>query len=102
MSITRGNADNYETDAITVGGNQLKIKITEQGYYYIGVDGPGGRPTLSEQRFTSLSEARKALRAYVNDNQGMIEKQKFIEEMASRPSLKEQRKAAKVAESNSE
>jgi hypothetical protein len=102
MSITRGNADNYETDAMTVGGNQLKIKITEAGYYYIDIDGPGGRPKISEQIFTSLSEARKARDAYINDNKAMIEKKKFIEEMASRPSIKEQRKAERIAKSDSE
>ena len=96
MSITRGNAEAYETDAMTVGGQSLKIKITDTGYYYVDVDGPGGRPKISEQIFTGLSEARKALRAYVQDNLVMHNKQKFIEEMAAAPTIKEQRKAERL------
>lgn len=97
MSIIRGSADNYETDAMTVSGHTLVIKITDQGMYYLDVEGPGGRPKISEQRFTSLNEVRKARDAFIQDNIKSIEKLRFIEDMATRPSIKEQRKAERIA-----
>jgi hypothetical protein len=102
MSITRGNAENYETDATTVSGRPLSIGITEQGYYIVKVGGVGEMPKICEQLFTSLSEARKAVGAYVIEHQADINKRKFIEEMASKPTIKEQRKAERLASRNSE
>jgi hypothetical protein len=102
MSITRGNAENYVTDHQTVGGRNISIGVNDSGYYVIKVDGVGEKPKLCEQIFTSLSEARKAVQAYVIDHAVEINKRKFIEEMASKPSIKEQRKAERLASRNSE
>lgn len=98
MSIIHANGEDYQTDAMTVGGQTLVIKLKENGFYYLDVEGVGGRPKISEQVFTSLSEVRKARDAYVQDNIKMIEKQKFIEEMAAAPSIKDQRKASAKTE----
>lgn len=82
MSITRVNADSYETDVTSVGGRKLSIKMYEDGLFYINIEGPGGRPAITEEKFTSLGEARKALSAYYFENRGQIEKMKMIEEIA--------------------
>lgn len=99
MSITRGNAENYVTDEMTVSGRTISIKINEQGYYCIDVAGVGDKPELCNHIFTSLSEARKAVSAYVNDNHAAIEKKKMIIEVAQReyPSSKNKGKNAKTS-----
>lgn len=84
MSITRGNADTYITDEMTVSGRTISIKITEQGYYRIDVAGSGDKPELCDHLFTSLSEARKAVTAYVHANKADIEKKKMIMDIAER------------------
>jgi hypothetical protein len=93
MSITRGNAENYETDAITVSGRKLCIKVTETGYYRIDVEGPGDKLALCDELFTTLSAARKAIAAYVADHQAAINKRKFVIEIA------EKQKAEDIAKS---
>jgi hypothetical protein len=84
MSITRGNAEVYKTDEMTVSGRNICIKINEQGYYRIDIEGAGDKPALCDHIFTSLSEARKAVSAYVNDNRAAIEKKKMIIEIAKK------------------
>ena len=84
MSITRGNADSYKTDEMTVSGRNICIKINEQGYYRIDIDGSGDKPALCDHIFTSLQEARRAVSAYVNENRAAIEKKKMIMEIAER------------------
>lgn len=84
MSITRGNADTYVTDEMTVSGRNISIKITETGYYRIDVAGQGDKPALCDEIFTSLLEARKAVSAYVQANRADIEKKKMIMEIAER------------------
>lgn len=102
MSIILGNDEGYETDAITVSGRKMCIKVTDTGYYRIDVEGVGDKPQLCEHLFTNLSEARKAIRRYVAENVNQINKQAFLEEMATMPSIKDQRKAERVAKSASE
>jgi hypothetical protein len=99
MSITRGNAENYVTDEMTVSGRTISIKINEQGYYRIDVAGSGDKPELCNHIFTSLSEARKAVSAYVSDNRAAIEKKKMIMEIAQReyPMNKNKGKNAKTS-----
>jgi hypothetical protein len=84
MSITRGNADEYITDEMTVSGRDISIGISEMGYYKINVAGAGDKPDLCNHLFTSLSEARKAVSAYVNTNKAAIEKKKMIIDIAAR------------------
>lgn len=84
MSITRGNAETYKTDEMTVSGRELSIGINEQGYYIIKVDGQGDKPELCSHLFTSLSEARKAVNSYVHENRAAIDKKKMIMEIAER------------------
>lgn len=97
MSITHGNADTYETDAMTVSGRKISIKINEAGYYRIDVDGPGEKPDLCNQLFTGLKFARQAVAAYVQDNKADIEKRQMIMDIASRPD-----KPRKNAKTNTE
>jgi hypothetical protein len=68
--------------AITRGGQPLVIKTDNHGFYFLDVEGAGGRPKISEQRFTSLSAAKQALEVYISENLGQINKMKFIEEIA--------------------
>jgi hypothetical protein len=98
VSIIHGNANDFETDALTVGGQKLVIKATDHGFYYLDVSGVGGRPKIAEQLFTSLFEVRKARDAYIQTNLKQITKMKFIEEMATKPSIAERRKAERLAE----
>jgi hypothetical protein len=91
MSIIHANGDKYETDAMTVSGHYLKIKVTPTGYYYIDTDEPGASPKIKDQVFTSLFEARRALDSYVQDTLKQQNKMKFIEEIAGpRPSRSKQ------------
>jgi hypothetical protein len=84
MSITLGNADKYKTDEMTVSGRDICIRITETGFYYIDVSGPGDKPALCDHRFTNLSEARKAIQGYVEENRAEINKKKMIIENAAK------------------
>lgn len=84
MSISRGNAETFKTDEMTVSGRTICIRITETGYYRIDVDGPGDKPALCDEIFTSLSEARKAVNAYVHANKADINKKKMIMEIADK------------------
>lgn len=85
MSIIHGNAENYETDAMTVSGRDISIRVTETGYYYIDVKGAGDKPRICQHIFTSLNEARKAVKAYVADNAADIAKRQMIIDIAARP-----------------
>ena len=84
MSITRGNAETYVTDAITVSGREISIKITETGYYRIDIGGAGDKPALCSEIFTALSEARKAVSAYVSENKAELDKKAMLQEIAER------------------
>lgn len=84
MSTIRGNADVYKTDEMTVSGRDICIKINEQGYYIIDISGSGDKLELCSHLFTSLSEARKAVAAYVHEHRADIEKKKMIMEVAQR------------------
>lgn len=84
MSIIPGNAESYITDEMTVSGRKISIKITETGYYRIDVEGSGDKPEICNELFTSLSEARKAVSAYVHNNIVAIDKKKMIMEIAER------------------
>ena len=84
ISISRGSADTYVTDEMTVSGRTISIKITETGYYRIDVAGQGDKPFICDEIFTSLSEARKAVSAYVHTHRAEIEKKKMIMEIAER------------------
>jgi hypothetical protein len=83
MSIIQ-ESDKYVTDEITVSGRKMSIKINEQGYYRIDVEGSGDKPELCEHLFTSLSEARKAVNGYVNENAAAVNKKRMLMEIAER------------------
>lgn len=98
MSITRGNAENYVTDEITVSGRDISIRVNEMGYYKIDVAGAGDKPELCDHLFTSLSEARKAVSQYVHDNRAAIEKKKMIMEIAQREYPRKGKNAKSISE----
>jgi hypothetical protein len=102
MSITRANAESYETDAQTVSGRTIKIRINDAGYYRIDVEGVGDKPQICEHIFTSLNEARKAVSYYIHENAAAFAKEAFKAEMVSKPTIKEQRKAERAATRNDE
>lgn len=94
MSITPESVE-----ALTVGGQELIIKTDPHGFYFLDVEGHGARPVIAKERFTSLGEVRKARDAYVQNNMKMLIKRKNIDEMVAAPSIKERRKAEKIAAS---
>lgn len=67
----------FQTDAVTVAGRKIVIVVTPTGYYRIVAKGPGDSLKLSEETFTNLLEARKALSRFVLSIEPTVNKKKL-------------------------
>jgi hypothetical protein len=76
----------------TVKGGELVIVPTQTGLYRIECRGQGAPPKITDQIFTSLVLARRAVENYRRANAGLIAKEALKRRIASSPSIKEQRK----------
>lgn len=81
----------------TVKGRDLVIVTTPLGHYRIEARGPGGPSFLSDQVFTSLTLAKRAVDNYRRANAAAIAKEELKNRVATGPSIKEQRKAERLA-----
>jgi hypothetical protein len=86
----------------TVGGGDLVIVPTQTGLYRIEHRGPGAAPRVTEQLFTSLYLAKRAVDAYRRTNAAVIAKKALLDKVVEAPSLKEQRKQEALALKNGE
>ena len=63
--ISQGTAGvELDTGIATIGGNELKIVSTPTGLYKIEARGGGAPPKLTEETFTNIEFAKRALARY--------------------------------------
>jgi len=70
----------YQSDAKTISGADFVIVNTPTGLYKIEVRNSSGgtKPSITEDRFTSLHHAKAAIAAYVAENATIIRKRQII------------------------
>jgi hypothetical protein len=69
----------YDTGAKTVGRANLVIVTTPNGLYQIQARGVGKSPAISDDRFTSLSAAKEAVRRYLVEHAPQLRKQAILD-----------------------
>ena len=92
MTIVENDEDKLEilTGVQSIGEADFVITTTPSGLYRIEARGPGASPKITEERFTNISLAKRALRKYVNDNAAEMTKKAVIKEgVARRKKLRE-------------
>ena len=82
MDITMQETDSggveWLTDARTIADAQFVITTTPTGMYKIEVRGVGASPKLTEERFTNLNLAKRAIELYLNEHAGELNKRAII------------------------
>ena len=73
-----------DTGIATIGGSILKIVSTPTGLYAIVAEGSGAPPKLTEERFTNIHLAKRALASYERDTQSTRRKKQIIKEGVER------------------
>lgn len=86
----------------SVGGGELVIVPTQTGLYRIEYRGVGAPPRITEELFTSLLLARRAVENYRRENAATIAKRALKDKIVNSPSIKEQRKAEALKLKNGE
>jgi hypothetical protein len=86
----------------TVGGRDLVVTTNSMGYFIIEARGPGGVHPLTDQVFTSLLQAKRAVDNWRRANASLIAKEALKDRIVNSPTLKEQRRAAAMALKNGE
>lgn len=76
------NVKVVQTDEVSVGGYKMIITSTPTGYYRIDAEGPGQKPAICHELFTSLPAARQGLNRYLAENEATLNKQAIIERVA--------------------
>jgi phosphatidate phosphatase APP1 len=86
----------------TIGGRELVVTTNSMGYYIIEAKGPGGPHPITDQIFTSLSQARRAADNYRRAHAAALAKEELKNQIVNSPTHKEQRRAAALALKNGE
>jgi hypothetical protein len=86
----------------TPKGAELYIVPTKTGLYKIEYRGAGSPPAFTEQLFTSLLLAKRAVEQYRIHSAAEYAKQAVKQKVINSPTLKEQRAAAALELSNGE
>jgi hypothetical protein len=86
----------------TVKGGDLVIVPTQTGLYRIEYRGVGQPPKFTDQIFTTLILARRAVDNYRRANAARIAKEELKNRIATGPSIKQQRLEAAKALKNGE
>jgi hypothetical protein len=68
----------------TVGGAELVVVSTPTGLYKVEARGSGGDPAITQEFFTSLPLAHRAIAKYIARNAGTINKKKTLSEGIAR------------------
>lgn len=70
----------YLTDEKTISSGDFVIVTTPTGLYQIDVRNTsgGGKPAITEDKFTSLHHAKMAIQAYVAENAPIIRKRQIM------------------------
>jgi predicted DNA-binding transcriptional regulator YafY len=93
MASTTPENDKIE---ISVGhtpkGGELVITTTKTGLYKIEYRGTGAPPKVTDQLFTSLLLAKRAMENWRRANAAQYAKEDLKNKIATSPSIKEQRK----------
>lgn len=76
------------TDVKTVTGQEFVITTTPTGYYMITTTATGVNPAISQERFTTIEHARRALNVYKAENAPAILKRQVMDEGIKRRKAK--------------
>lgn len=86
----------------TPKGAELAIVPTKTGLYKIEYLGAGSPPAFTEQLFTSLLLAKRAVENYRREHAALYAKEALKKKVVNSPSIKEQRKAEALELKNGE
>lgn len=100
--ITQGNDKLEVPVGKTVGGLDLVIVPTQTGLYKIEARGQGNAPGFTDQLFTTLLLAKRAVENYRRAMAATFAKNALKDRVVNAPSLKEQRKQAALKLKNGE
>ena len=98
MPSTTVENDRIEVPAgTTAGGRELRIVSTPLGHYKIEAVGEGAPLGLTDETFTSLSLARRALDQYYRANAKNYAKEAAKTQTINSPTIKERRRLEREA-----
>lgn len=86
----------------TARGGELVVVPTQTGLYKIEYRGAGVAPLVTEQLFTSLLLAKRAVENYRRANAATYAKEALKNKIINAPTIKEQRKAEALDLKNGE
>lgn len=88
MQLTLAERDNglfeFDTGAKSLRNTDILIVTTPAGHYRIEIKGPGQKPDITKDTFTTLPQAKRALIEYLNVHEVDLNKRQLIRDQVER------------------